>query len=407
MADPTVAIEQAIRATIDPTQYAAHLSRSVAGTLNDGLPGTALLLATLSTTDHTLARAAERHWEAAAPLLTNSPPDGIYRGPGALAASLIIGSAYLPSTPTRRALDHATAWLAARAQGLARHQQRRRAAGHLGTPWGVYDVIKGLAGIGRILLTAIRTRDSVAQQGLDAALTTLTDMINTPADLPGWWLPAEEHVLPVPGTLPASGAATTGMAHGIAGPLALLSLATRAGHTVPGQRTAIRSAAAWLLRWSTPGPAWPPNISGEALRNVPNTAGLAPSPGRRDAWCYGTPGIATALIHAARALDDDELHHTAHAAMDVLARRSADSWDSTGPGLCHGSAGVLQAAHRTGHAELARHAALRTARLLLAAESRTAGYLTGTAGATLALADHHGLLPAPPGAAWDAPLVLQ
>ncbi|MGW6746192.1 hypothetical protein ACWGDX_36580 [Streptomyces sp. NPDC055025] len=50
-------------------------------------------------------------------------------------------------------LPRATAWLSARATALARHHHQR-AARTEATPWAVYDAIKGLAGIGRVLLAA-------------------------------------------------------------------------------------------------------------------------------------------------------------------------------------------------------------------------------------------------------------
>ncbi|MGW1807070.1 lanthionine synthetase LanC family protein [Streptomyces sp. NPDC002078] len=42
-----------------------------------------------------------------------------------------------------------------------------------------------------------------------------------------------------------------GLAHGIAGPLALLAMALRHGHAVPGQTQAIIRICDWLDRWRT------------------------------------------------------------------------------------------------------------------------------------------------------------
>ncbi|WP_371106029.1 MULTISPECIES: lanthionine synthetase LanC family protein [Streptomyces] len=41
-----------------------------------------------------------------------------------------------------------------------------------------------------------------------------------------------------------------GLAHGIAGPLALLSLCWTRGLRVPGHDTAVRRIARWLMSWS-------------------------------------------------------------------------------------------------------------------------------------------------------------
>ncbi|WP_406114645.1 lanthionine synthetase C family protein [Kitasatospora purpeofusca] len=408
MPDALPLVEETVAAVLDPEQAAADLTPGAAGTLADGLPGTALFLAALSAGDTALIDAADRHWHAAARAVADSRPDGIYSGPGALAASLIHGSAYLPSDRRRRdVLGRAASWLSARAQGLAEYRSTRLLAGGAGTLWGVYDTIKGLAGIGRTLLAATQLGVAEAEPGLTAALTTLTGVITSTDDAgrPGWWVPAEDHVLAVPGTLPPSGTASTGAAHGIAGPLALLALAHQAGSVVPGQERAIATAAQWLLTWAAPGPSWPPFISGDDLAHLPDTECLATAPGRRDAWCYGTPGIATALHHAGRALSDPTLLDLARQALDALARRPAADWDTRGPGLCHGSAGVLQVATRLGNRPLAAAAAEHT----LATAYRSGpvtGFLTGRTGTALALATHQQLLDTAPPVQWDGLLLM-
>ncbi|WP_344447252.1 lanthionine synthetase LanC family protein, partial [Acrocarpospora macrocephala] len=79
-----------------------------------------------------------------------------------------------------------------------------------------------------------------------------------------------------------SGSAATGMAHGVAGPLAFLSLACARGWAVPGQYDAIRHVSQWLLGWKAAGAwQWPTSVSGSEL-----DVGSAHPSGRQDAWCY-------------------------------------------------------------------------------------------------------------------------
>jgi hypothetical protein len=395
----------------DVEAVTATISARAVHTLCYGLAGTALLHACLGDT-----ATATAHWDAAGRALGDAPPDGIHTGPGALAASLIVGTGYLPdSGPHHSMLPRATSWLSARAQALARVQQRTTA--DAGTPWAIYDAIKGLAGIGRILLAAqARGHGAQAAIGLQAALTTLTRMILTPnRSRPGWWLAATDH--PPTVTVHPSGAANTGLAHGIAGPLAFLATAHLGGHTVVGQTTAIDTAAHWLLTWTRPGPTWPPYISGDDLDAGPAPA-RAITPGRTTAWCYGTPGIGRALSLAGQALADPDLRRAGRAAVAALADRTPAQWDTEGPGLCHGSAGVLQAATRTESRAVARQAAEYTTSFhdhgpplgFPQAESGAAfnspGFLTGAAGTALALADYAGLLPSAPSAPWDCLLLL-
>ncbi|WP_059013475.1 lanthionine synthetase C family protein [Streptomyces specialis] len=413
--------EQAVavaRALLDPERVAAAVPPQAAATLSDGLAGTALLHACLAHIGPEFTTAAARHWAAAGRLRGDAPPNGIHTGTGALAASLIIGSGHLPDADLHRdTTSKATAWLSARAQGLARHQRRRVDDDRPGAPWAVYDAINGLAGIGRVLLAA-RTagHGQAAEPGLAAVLTTLTTLIRTRHGArPGWWLSAEEH--PARVNAPSSGAATTGLAHGIAGPLATLAVAHIEGHAVPGQAEAIRTAARWLLARREPTASWPPFVSGHDLDASPVRRTPA-GPGRRDAWCYGAPGIGRALTLAGHALNDPALVGAGRTAIAPMADRDPSRWDTEGPTLCHGSAGVLQAATKAGCEAVARLAAEHTAafydserpfgfaHLEAGAAFDNPGFLTGAAGTALALADHGGLIPSDPAASWDCLLLL-
>ncbi|MGH3853762.1 MAG: lanthionine synthetase LanC family protein [Pseudonocardiaceae bacterium] len=208
-----------------------------AGGFLHGLAGTALLHARLAAVDPVFAQAAVRHWAAAA---RNTGPHrraaGVFSNPGGLAASLIIGSAYLPDPDSQRIVTaRAVRWLAARTADLTHDREEHLRAGGVGTPWPICDAINGLAGIGRVPLAALTAGYDTAEPGLLAALRTLTAMIHTRhGGRPGWWLPAGEHSSAV--TVHPSGAATTGMAHGIAGPVSLLATAHAAGWSVAGQR---------------------------------------------------------------------------------------------------------------------------------------------------------------------------
>jgi hypothetical protein len=237
-------------------------------------------------------------------------------------------------------------------------------------------------------------------------------MINDPRGdgRPGWWLPAAGH----PAGVPPSGAAETGMAHGISGPASLLSIAASAGWTVDGQATAIRRAADWLLAWRAPGTCdWPPCITGAEL----DSGQPAPVAGRRDAWCYGIPGISRALALAGRALADPRLAETGDAAIASMAGRPERLWDTEGPALCHGSSGVLQCAAGSHPVTAALAASDVTAQFSTrhafgfrdrrgGSAPDDPGLLTGAAGIALALADHGDLPAAATPARWDAVLLL-
>jgi lantibiotic biosynthesis protein len=393
----------------------AAIPAADAASLAHGLAGTALLHARLARADSTFEAAAVRHWTAAAAQASrHGGSAGIFHTPGGLAASLIIGQGYLPDPdPQRASTVRATQWLSARAIDLAHRHQEQVRRGYLGTPWAVYDVISGLAGIGRVLLAAVASGHDVAEPGLITALDTLTTMIRTcHGNRPGWWLSPSGH--PPTAIINPSGAATTGSAHGIAGPISLLSIACASGWEVTGQRTAIGEAARWLLKWRDAcASRWPSHVTSDEL-----DSGIRwPVSGRQDAWCYGAPGIGRALSLAGHALGDPVLTHTGETAIASLAGRPAQHWDVTGPTLCHGHAGVLQCAAASQNvtadrAAAAVHAAFSAdhpfgfQHLDKGAARDEPGLLTGAAGIALALADHGGLPGGDAPVRWDAILLL-
>lgn len=401
---------------LDPERVVTTAPPYGVATLADGLPGTALLHARLSAVDPAFARAANAHWGAAADHAASAPAQGpgIFGAIGGLSASLILGSGYLPDPEvTAIATARSVRWLSARAIDIAAVHAEAVSSGKSGTSWHIYDTISGLAGIGRVLLAALVDGHASAEPGLVAALTAMTTLLTDHGEpLPGWWVPTEQHPAVVAARLDNSGAADTGLAHGVAGPLALLSIAHSAGHTVAGQETAIRDAVTWLGCWRVDDHGWPDHATGRELAD-----GATPARrGRRSAWCYGTPGIARSLLHAARALDDDALAEAARADLARLGAQHAE-WDAEGPTLCHGYAGVLRCATGVDR-DMAEHAAaqlmqsLDRERPFLVAHVEhgnsydNPGFLTGAAGVALTLSDLAWLPARSVDCPWDAALLI-
>src|SRR5206468_664968 len=136
-----------------------------------------------------------------------------------------------------------------------------------------------------------------------------------------------------------------GMAHGIAGPLALLSTTMRRGITVTGQVDAIGRTCAWLdqSRTGTGPRAWWPETISAPVRHAGTVRQGGPG---RPSWCYGTPGLARAQQLAALALADPRRQRLAEQALAGCVadeRQLAQLGDAS---LCHGWAGLLQATWR-------------------------------------------------------------
>jgi class I lanthipeptide synthase len=234
-------------------------------------------------------------------------------------------------------LDSGLTWLSRRVNRIAERHHAYRAGNGPRMRVADVDLIDGLAGSGRVLLRAVQDGHSSAVPALDAALTVLTELLASSDDhRPGWWSTQQDITAYV--ACDASGAALTGMAHGVAGPLALLSIAMNAGFTVSGQGQAVRAAADWLLTCRDPDTGgWPYSVS-----EVQSRTGTRP---RRSMvvhrWCTGISGIAQALHLAGVALADPDLVGTAVDALVAVNHAAAEDWDISEPIVCCGSAGVL------------------------------------------------------------------
>ena len=198
-------------------------------------------------------------------------------------------------------------------------------------PSADHDLTCGTAGAGvYVLLRPQAARREAVARGL----------IRGAAARPPFPVPA--HRIPPAWTV-GEGYADCGLAHGAAGPLAVLSLlATRdAGITAdaegagsgPDLRPAIAGLAEWLLahaRHDEWGTTWPAGVAGDEWY---------PSP-LRASWCYGVPGIARGLWLAGDALAEPRYRRAARDAMLQLLGSPA-AWGLDSANLCHGLAGLL------------------------------------------------------------------
>jgi hypothetical protein len=297
--------------------------------------------------------------------------------------------------------------------GAARARTLINSAPH-GVAVATYDVIGGLAGIGRQLLDAgTTTTDAIATVlhsliGLSAAGPDGVARWHTPTDaMTGGFLA---------GSYPA-GLVNLGLAHGIPGPLALLSIATAAGVNVDGQRDAIHRTADAIVAAELQD-AW--GVTFPIAAAVGDNA-VAPTPGR-NAWCYGSPGVARSLWLAGIAVRRADLCDLAVETMLAVGRRPVAARRIDSPTLCHGIAGLLAITVRfaadTGRADFADMAGDLASSLVNDFEPESTfgyrnleptgnridhpGLLDGAAGVALALAGAATVV----GPTWDRVLLL-
>ncbi|MBT8227340.1 MAG: lanthionine synthetase C family protein [Dactylosporangium sp.] len=320
--------------------------------LSKGAAGVAILHAVRTQTGHGHDRQVH-DWLARAVSedLSAGPGAGLWFGAPAVAFAL---GTCAPGgyRQTRATLDAAVTRLIQRRLEAAHERIAAAARPSLSE----FDLVRGLTGLGAHILA--HHPDGGQIRDVLAYLIRLTEPVPAPDEAgtgaPGWWTadPPSGH------PQVRGGHADQGMAHGIAGPLALLALALRRGITVPGQTVAIDRICGWLDGWRQPGPAgpwWPERIALADLRaGRPTQAGPA-----RPSWCYGTPGLARAQQlagltrgdHSRQAAAEHALHRCLADAVQLGRLRDAN--------LCHGWAGVAVTAwyaaadattpHLTGH----------------------------------------------------------
>lgn len=202
-----------------------------------------------------------------------------------------------------------------------------------------FDTIRGLTGYGAYLMHRMPHGDIL--QAILRYLVRLTEPITVAGHIvPGWWCHGPPTTR-LDGRFP-HGHSNHGVAHGIGGPLALLSLATIRGIHVDGQEAATRTICAWLDTWQTESAvtSWPYWINLTELHQQ-----QADRPAQRPSWCYGTAGLGRALQLAAIATrDPGRRQHVETAVADTLTDQTALEV-TTDASLCHGFAGLAHLAH--------------------------------------------------------------
>ncbi|MET8005262.1 lanthionine synthetase C family protein [Nonomuraea glycinis] len=311
--------------------------------LATGYPGVALLYTELGRTDPW--RRHTGHLMLARATTCPHPPSGgsLYIGLPALAFAARTGAIGEGDYASLlEPLDHYISQLAEKRARTWRERFAER--GHVCGSMALYDVIAGLAGLGRYLLLASPSGSDALREVLRYLVTISGSGMVAGHEVPGWWVSGgPRHDIPVDAPY-HDGHANVGISHGISGPLALLALAWRAGVRVPGHQEAMERIVDWLLGWRRP--------DGYGLR-WPGTVTLDDHLGRTDvspdcvaSWCYGIPGVARAVQLAGLALNRPAWRDVALDAMRSLLDRPEHLWRLNSASVCHGWAGLLQIASR-------------------------------------------------------------
>jgi len=191
-----------------------------------------------------------------------------------------------------------------------------------------YDLINGLTGLGVYALA--RWPRPGAAPCLLGVVEQLARRARHDRDGTYWWTPPSWRGPRGERYQPAG--VDLGVAHGIAGVIPFLARVHRLGLARPAVRPLLDGSVSWLLAHlvdTASGPTVPYFVADR----------VEPGPAR-SAWCYGDPGVAAALLLAARDVGESAWAATA---TDLAVRAAARPAGQTGvvdAGLCHGSAGL-------------------------------------------------------------------
>jgi lantibiotic modifying enzyme len=198
------------------------------------------------------------------------------------------------------------------------------------SPWrGEFDLINGLVGFGVYALQ--RLPDPAGARLLGRVVDCLDECSTAAPEGKTWWTDPRWLGAPTRDKFP-KGYFNLGLAHGTPGVIALLGRACASGVNAAKARAFLGETITWTLAqeyrdgdW-TGFPAW---IEPGAL------------PGKsRLAWCYGDPGIAVALLGAARAAGEAAWEEKALAVARRAARCPLELSVVRDACLCHGAAGA-------------------------------------------------------------------
>jgi lantibiotic biosynthesis protein len=222
-------------------------------------------------------------------------------------------------------------------------QARRVARSAPGMSVNLFDLVSGLSGVGAYLI--FRTDEARLAQVLDRVLDALVVLVRPVEGTPVWWTPAAQMPNPHQAAAHPHGHLNCGMAHGVPGVLALMTLALSRGRDVAGLAEAVERVALLLIGRRVDD-EWGPNWPAAAPLTPSGAVSVAACDPARAGWCYGTPGVARSLWLAGVALDRRSWRDLAVEAMQA-AHRCPDALRQTeSPTFCHGKAGLLQATLR-------------------------------------------------------------
>jgi hypothetical protein len=202
-----------------------------------------------------------------------------------------------------------------------------------------YGLMGGLVGLGVYALE--RLPAPAAVECLERVINHLTATAEHKPDGATWWRGPERMSLHGRKKAP-DGLYAAGLGEGVSGVVALLARACAAGVGVERARPLLGDAARWVLAQEAPD--GPPEGFPYGIRpNRPQRNWT------RSSWAHGDPGVAVALLGAARCVGEPAWEERARTAALRATTRPPDRTRIYDAGLCIGAAGLGHLFNRLSH----------------------------------------------------------
>lgn len=204
------------------------------------------------------------------------------------------------------------------------------------------EPLLGLSGILRyLLLTDSELYRESIQKVVDALIYLSQYSTDKQEAVPNWHI-QKDNVFPYEERESyRSGMINFGLSHGIAGPLAVLSVAKLQGINRPGLAEAIGRLIEFFLCFVQEQPDgevyWPSAITGEEYLKP----ALSISPHKRLSWCYGSLSILRSLFLASKAVSNEKIQIWAVNKAIRFTKMPLEKYLFESPTICHGYSGAL------------------------------------------------------------------
>lgn len=194
-----------------------------------------------------------------------------------------------------------------------------------------YDIMYGLAGTANYLIHF--KSETKVKNTLLSILQYLTSICETDENgIPKFAIRSDHSQLFHLVNDPKVRYVNFGVSHGIPGVLLVLSNSYESGIYFEGQLEAIKCLSNYISDSCV-------KIGDEFFWETQKIIGIDGDKAvqSRDAWCYGTPGVAYSLLIASRILNDNEMRNLAIQSMKLSLKRLRDV---VSPTFCHGLSGI-------------------------------------------------------------------